>query len=159
VVRRLSVAVLVDGVWENPADGGAAAFRERTPEELARIAALVRSAVGFDERRGDTVEVVSLRFAEPPQGEPAAPGMFDLRFSSTTLARLMRARCSPPCAMLAILLRGAGDRAAGVGAERPGGDAGARVRRGWRARRRGGDFRRGGGGGHHALPGQEAIRW
>jgi flagellar M-ring protein FliF len=61
-VRRISVAVLVDGVREPGADG-TSAFRERTAEELARLAALVRGAAGLDERRGDRVEVVSMRFA------------------------------------------------------------------------------------------------
>ena len=31
-----------------------------------RIAALVRTAIGFDQKRGDQVEVVNLRFAEVP---------------------------------------------------------------------------------------------
>ena len=106
VVRRQSVAVLVDGVWEAPAGGGAAGFRERTPEELQRITALVRGAIGFDERRGDAVEVGSLRFAEPPAGDAAAPGMFDLAFSSTTLARLMESALYALVALVAILLVG-----------------------------------------------------
>lgn len=76
VVRRVSVAVLVDGVREPPElPGGPPAWRERTPEELARIAALVRGAIGYDEQRGDRVEVVSLRFADPAADFPAeAPG-------------------------------------------------------------------------------------
>ncbi|QYU67273.1 flagellar M-ring protein FliF [Leptolyngbya sp. 15MV] len=72
-LRRISLAVLVDGVWE-PVAGGAPRFRDRTPEEMERIAALARSAVGFDERRGDRVEVVSLRFAEPPPADAAPDG-------------------------------------------------------------------------------------
>lgn len=106
VVRRQSVAVLVDGVWEPGANGGAATFRERTPEEVARIASLVRGAIGFDERRGDTVEVVSLRFAEPPPGAPTEPGMFDLAFSSTTIARLLESALFALVALIAILLVG-----------------------------------------------------
>lgn len=106
VVRRQSVAVLVDGVWEPGANGAAATFRERTAEEVARIAALVRGAIGFDERRGDTVEVVSLRFAEPPAGAPADPGMFDLAFSSTTIARLIESALFALIALVAILLVG-----------------------------------------------------
>ncbi len=105
VVRRLSVAVLVDGVWE-PQANGPATFRERTPEELARIATLVRSAVGFNEQRGDKVDVVSLRFAEPPMGDAAAPGMFDLNFSSTTIARLVESAIFALVALVAILLVG-----------------------------------------------------
>ncbi len=105
VVRRQSVAVLVDGVWEAPANA-APVFRERTAEELARISSLVRSAVGFDERRGDTVEVVSLRFAEPPEAAPGAPGMFDLTFSSVTIARLAESAIFALIALAAILFVG-----------------------------------------------------
>ncbi|MBP0467027.1 flagellar M-ring protein FliF, partial [Roseomonas sp. PWR1] len=105
VVRRISVAVLVDGVWE-PQANGPATFRERTAEELTRIGALVRSAVGFNEQRGDKVEVVSLRFADPPAGDAAAQGMFDLNFSSTTIARLIESGIFALVALLAILLVG-----------------------------------------------------
>ena len=53
-------------------------WRERTPEELERIAALVKSAIGFDEKRGDHVEVVCMRFVEdaarrPMTARPARP--------------------------------------------------------------------------------------
>lgn len=105
VVRRQSVAVLVDGVWE-PQANGPATFRERTAEELQRITTLVRSAVGFDERRGDAVEIVSMRFADPPEAPGAAPGMFDLSFSSTTIARLAESAIFALVALLAILLVG-----------------------------------------------------
>ena len=64
-LKRLSVAVLVDGVYARGADG-ASAYQPRPPEELDRIAALVRTAVGFDRNRGDQIEVVNLRFADAP---------------------------------------------------------------------------------------------
>jgi flagellar M-ring protein FliF len=65
-VKRLSVAVLVDGAYTR--DGrGAPAYQPRSQEELDRITALVRTAIGFDKARGDQVEVVNLRFADPPQ--------------------------------------------------------------------------------------------
>ena len=64
-VSRISVAVLVDGTYAK-ADNGDATYQERPKEELDRIAALVRSAIGFDQRRGDLVEVVNLRFADAP---------------------------------------------------------------------------------------------
>lgn len=105
VVKRLSVAVLVDGVWETP-PGGSPTFRERTAEEIARIASLVQGAVGYDERRGDRVQVVSLRFAEPPAPDATGPGMFDLNFSSTTLARLAESAIFALVALLAIVLVG-----------------------------------------------------
>jgi flagellar M-ring protein FliF len=64
-IKRVSVAVLVDGTYAK-GDGGDAAYQPRTAEELQRIGALVRSAIGFDQKRGDQVEVVNLRFAEAP---------------------------------------------------------------------------------------------
>jgi flagellar M-ring protein FliF len=66
-VNRISVAVLVDGSYGKDASG-AAVYRAREKEEIDRIAALVRSAIGFDPKRGDQIEVVNLRFAEAPQG-------------------------------------------------------------------------------------------
>lgn len=62
-VKRLSVAVLVDGVY-TPGANGQSAYQPRNAEELERIAALVRSSIGFDRNRGDQVEVINLRFAE-----------------------------------------------------------------------------------------------
>ena len=62
-VNRISAAVLVDGTYSKN-DKGEVAYQPRPKEELDRIAALVRSAIGFDAKRGDQVEVVNLRFAE-----------------------------------------------------------------------------------------------
>src|SRR5262249_12043169 len=64
-VSRISVAVLVDGTYTKD-DKGELAYHERTKEEIERIATLVRSSIGFDQKRGDQVEVVNLRFAEVP---------------------------------------------------------------------------------------------
>ena len=62
-VNRISAAVLVDGIYSKN-DKGEVGYQPRPKEELDRIAALVRSAIGFDAKRGDQVEVVNLRFAE-----------------------------------------------------------------------------------------------
>src|SRR4051794_16672825 len=71
-INRISVAVLVDGAY-NKNERGETVYSERSREELDRIAALVRSAIGFDQRRGDQVEVVNLRFAEVPTGAMNEP--------------------------------------------------------------------------------------
>jgi flagellar M-ring protein FliF len=63
-IRRLSVAVLVDGVY-TPGENGQQAYAPRNQEELQKLEALVRSAIGFDAARGDTVEVVNMQFAVP----------------------------------------------------------------------------------------------
>lgn len=62
-VERLTVAVLVDGA-RTVGEDGAPVYTPRTQEELQQLAALVRNAVGFDESRGDQVEVVNMRFAD-----------------------------------------------------------------------------------------------
>lgn len=61
-VKRLSVAVLVDGAYAAGADG-AMVYTPRSEDELSKIRALVKSAIGFDEARGDQVEIVNLQFA------------------------------------------------------------------------------------------------
>lgn len=78
VVKRLTVAVLVDGTYEIN-DKGDRAYQPRTAEELASLTKLVQSAIGYDEKRGDRVEVVNMRFAQPEEasGEPP-PILFGL---------------------------------------------------------------------------------
>src|SRR5436190_3512424 len=68
-VNRISVAVLVDGSYGKN-EKGEMVYADRSKEQLDSIAALVRSAIGFDQKRGDQVEVVNLRFAEPPTVPP-----------------------------------------------------------------------------------------
>jgi len=62
-IKRLSIAVLVDGIYEKDANG-TIRYAARPEEQLEQISALVRSAIGFDKDRGDQVEVVNLRFAD-----------------------------------------------------------------------------------------------
>jgi flagellar M-ring protein FliF len=77
-IQRLSVAVVVDGIYVEDGSGNSV-YQPRSDEELAQITALVRSAVGFSEIRGDTVEVVNMQFAERPELAigTAEPGLFD----------------------------------------------------------------------------------
>jgi flagellar M-ring protein FliF len=103
-IRRLSVAVLVDHAAERAEPGAAPAARARTEPELAQLATLVKSAVGFDERRGDTVQVVNLRFAgvdEPgPTENPLILGLID----RPSLIRLVETLVLGIVATLALLL-------------------------------------------------------
>lgn len=74
-VKRLSVAVVVDGAYV-PGPDGKPVYQPRPADEVDRIAALVRSAIGYDKARGDQVEVMNLRFAETPtQVEFAEPSL------------------------------------------------------------------------------------
>ncbi|MCB1556907.1 MAG: flagellar M-ring protein FliF [Alphaproteobacteria bacterium] len=62
-VKKLSVAVLVDGNYVTDEEGNKT-YQPRSQEELDRIAALVRSAIGYEEDRGDTLEIVNMQFAD-----------------------------------------------------------------------------------------------
>ncbi len=71
-INRISVAVLVDGTYGKD-DKGDVTYQPRSKEDLDQIGTLVRSAIGFDQKRGDQVQVVNLRFAETTAisiGEP-----------------------------------------------------------------------------------------
>lgn len=65
VIKRLSVAVLVDGTYAADANGNPG-YQPRPQAELDQLTALVRSAIGFDAGRGDTVEIVNMRFLDTP---------------------------------------------------------------------------------------------
>lgn len=62
-VNRLSVAVLVDGTYITDAEGNRT-YQPRPQEQLDQIAALVRSAIGYQDDRGDSIEVINLPFAD-----------------------------------------------------------------------------------------------
>lgn len=78
-VKRLSVAVVVDGIYADDGSGNLT-YAPRSADEITQIQTLVRSAVGFSADRGDTVEVVNMQFAERPDLAPpgtAEAGLFD----------------------------------------------------------------------------------
>lgn len=70
-VSRITVAVLIDLTRETAADG-TVTETPRPARDIAKIDALVKSAIGYDETRGDSVTVEQLSFAE--QAGDAAPG-------------------------------------------------------------------------------------
>ncbi len=78
IVRRISVAVLVDGVYE-VADDGARTYKPRDEEEMQQLTTLVQSAIGFNAERGDVVEVINMQFAgaETQLSEADEGSMFD----------------------------------------------------------------------------------
>ncbi len=87
-VNRISVAVLVDGTYGKN-DKGEVTYQPRQKEEIDRISALVRSAIGFDQKRGDQIEVVNLRFAEAPTNAIPEPEgwMSMLQFTKDDILR------------------------------------------------------------------------
>jgi len=79
-IQRLSVAVLVDGIYTKAADG-TSKYQERPAAQIEKISTLVRSIIGYDKARGDVVDVVNLRFAPEPAPdvlEPTAQSFLNL---------------------------------------------------------------------------------
>lgn len=75
-IKRLTVAVLVDGVRTTD-EAGEVAWSARDETELAVLRDLVASAVGFQEDRGDVITLKSLEFeALPETPENASSPLF-----------------------------------------------------------------------------------
>ena len=98
-VRRISVAVMVNGRTVEDANGNSQ-YEPRSQAEMDQIAAVVRSAVGLDESRGDRIEVVNMPFTEiAPVSEFEAPGLFGIE-----MADLMRLAEVLVLGILAVLV-------------------------------------------------------
>ncbi len=63
-IKRISIAVVVDDKKETAADGTVKAI-PRTEDEVKRMTALVKEAVGFNAQRGDTVNIINAGFVAP----------------------------------------------------------------------------------------------
>ncbi len=74
-VKRLSVAVLVDGTYIL-AEDGSKTYQPRAQQELDLLATLVRGAIGFDAERGNSVEVINMRFADMNSPAAEETGLF-----------------------------------------------------------------------------------
>lgn len=81
-LKKLSVAVLVDGVY-----GQDGKYQARPKNEIDQYITLVKTAMGFNADRGDVVEVVNLPFAPGDAPEPPL-GALDKILSQVSLSHL-----------------------------------------------------------------------
>src|SRR6185369_14891883 len=73
-IRKLSVAVILDGTYQG--EGDKRTFVPRPQEEVDRYRELIKRAVGFNEERGDQIEVASAPFQTAPTPEALeSPGI------------------------------------------------------------------------------------
>jgi flagellar M-ring protein FliF len=73
-IERVSLAVMVDGTDTVGADGKHV-WKAREAADLEQIVKLVKSAIGFDEKRGDRLEVVSMPFVDAMESVDPAPAV------------------------------------------------------------------------------------
>ena len=68
-ITKLSVAVVLEGNYSTTGEGENTKreYIPLTTEQLSKLTSLIKSAVGYDESRGDIVEVVDLPFSEVEQ--------------------------------------------------------------------------------------------
>jgi flagellar M-ring protein FliF len=104
VMRRLSVAVLIDGSYRENEETGDREYVARTQEEMELLATLVRTAVGFNGDRGDSVEVINMRFAEGEEPEPDEPLELFFGFDKNDLLRIAEVLVLGIVGLLVILL-------------------------------------------------------
>lgn len=99
-IKKISVAVLVDGTYTTDGDGKET-YTPRTADEIAQLKTLVNTAIGYDEKRGDKVEVVNMRFTQESlnTGEASFFERFKLEMQSIAQTLIIAL-----VAILAILL-------------------------------------------------------
>ena len=102
-VKRQSVAVVVDGTYTTAADG-TKKYQPRSADEMKALTALVRSAIGYDEKRGDTVDVVNMQFAPVDEPEAAAPAQTIMGFERADIVHMGETLILAVVAVLVILL-------------------------------------------------------
>lgn len=88
-IKRLTVAVLVNGIATDDGNGGVT-IEPRPEEELSALRELVSSAVGFDETRGDVITLKSMELPSmEPQGTTVSAGLLDnLYFDAMSLIQM-----------------------------------------------------------------------
>ena len=104
-IKRISVAVVVNGTYITDKDGNRT-YQPRSDQEIEALTALVRSAIGYDAERGDTVEVVNLEFAElntDSDAFSAPPGVI-LGLSKTDIFKIAEMVVFGIVAILVLLL-------------------------------------------------------
>jgi len=102
-IDRISLGVMVDGT-EQPGADGKPAWQPRTPEELERITALVKSAIGFDDKRGDQVNIVSMRFVTDDALAPESNGLLGMGLDKPDFMHLAQTALFGVIGLLALLL-------------------------------------------------------
>lgn len=102
-IDRISLAVIVDGTASDGPDGKQA-WQPRSAEELDRIASLVKTAIGYDEKRGDHVEVASMRFVSEVTAPPEVNGILGMKLEKADLMHLAQTVLFGLIGIVALLL-------------------------------------------------------
>ncbi len=65
-IKNLSIAVIVDGLYTKN-DDGTSTYAPRKPEDMKNFEDIIKSAIGFNDKRGDQLKVMNLAFQNPEE--------------------------------------------------------------------------------------------
>ena len=102
IVKRLTVAVAINGIYSTD-DSNKQIYAARSIEEMDKLSALVKSAVGYDANRGDSVEVENFQFFVEREA-PISTELLIMGFTKDELLRIAEGLGVAIVAILVILL-------------------------------------------------------
>ena len=91
-LSKVSVAILVDGRYElspGAKPGDSPKYQPRSPDEMQKIEALVKGAVGFNAERGDQVTVANIPFQETGEMAEEPPAWYDAPIVQTLIKNVL----------------------------------------------------------------------
>lgn len=103
VIKRISAAVIVDGIYTT-LPNGTREYSPRSEKEMDLLAALVRSAIGYDANRGDMIEVVNLPFFNPEDLFREEDPVLFMGFTKQEIIKMVEGLGVALVAVLVILL-------------------------------------------------------
>ncbi len=103
IVKRLSVAVLIDGFYADDGNGNRV-YKERPAAEITKLKKLVSSAIGFNAKRGDTLELINMRFANNNEEDFDEPARALFGFGKNDYIRIAELGILAVVSILVILL-------------------------------------------------------
>jgi flagellar M-ring protein FliF len=102
-VKKLSVAVLIDGTYTaDEKDKTKQTYAPRSKEDMASYEDLVKSAIGFDDKRGDSFKIENMQFAHDAEAAPEQT--LPLGFTKEDLTKLLETVVLGLVAIMFILL-------------------------------------------------------
>jgi flagellar M-ring protein FliF len=102
-VKKVSVAVMVDGIYTKEGTNPPV-YKARSKEEMDQLAKLVQTAVGFDEKRGDHVEVLNMQFSTTDIDGPLESAGFFLGLTKPEIVRIIEVLTVGLVGLLMLLL-------------------------------------------------------
>ncbi len=101
-IKRLTVAVVVDGKYSRSGNG-MSAYAARSPAELEQLSELVKSAVGYNADRNDEVNITNMRFVPAEDGQSDTSAALPFGMTGSDVAKLAQTLILSVLGLLALI--------------------------------------------------------